>query len=381
MKLSILVPVMGKVSGRRAFLLAAVVALFSLSGNLPATEAVGIAEFDQGKALRMLAAADAKSRALVYRASRELGDRWKPDYRRLLAAALTAHQRRIEESIDLASDEANRFSGTLLKLREQRNFALEYTLTDLKGERASLEDLGRAHDDARLWFREAQAQHGRATASMAVIGSSSTALDEIRRELAYCADRAISIAPRTFNRVLSKYSTAASNLHDRIGEQAMFQRSMQEYVRSIRYNRAQTWATTEMRAFTDLLNERRHTLGLPIMLLEKRLSSACIGHSREMVALQYFSHRSPVAEHATPERRAAKVKYQGTFVGENIFFYGSPKAARAAFDAWWLSDGHRFVMFDPKADEIGLSARPATHWTMMTGAAPERISLKSVGVE
>ena len=95
----------------------------------------------------------------------------------------------------------------------------------------------------------------------------------------------------------------------------------------------------------------------------------------------YFAHRSPVAENSTPERRAANADYRGTFVGENIYFYATPQGARAAFDAWWQSDGHRFVMFDPKSDQLGLSNRPATHWAMMTGTAPVRTEVKAVHVE
>ena len=118
-----------------------------------------------------------------------------------------------------------------------------------------------------------------------------------------------------------------------------------------------------------------------MLRLDKRLATASAKHSNEMAEMKYFSHRSPVERNATPERRAQNAKYPGTFVGENIFFYASPKSARAAFEAWWRSDGHRFVMFDPKSDEIGLSNKPATHWTMMTGSAPEKVPVKAVRTE
>lgn len=368
----ILIPPPGCKRGLRAALLAAGLVLSSLAAIGRAGAGLEAAEFHEGAALAMMRAADAESRALAYRACRGLGEAWKPSYRKLLEEALAFHQRQIEASIDLTSDEANRFSGTLRKLVQQRNFALDYTLTDLCGEGSSLADLQQAHGDARLWLREAEAQHARAEASMVVINHSATAIDEIRREFAYCTGKVAVVAPRTFSRVLSKYSTAASNLHDRLGEQAAFQRWQQEYAKAMAYNRAQTWATTEMRAFADLLNERRQALGLPALRLERRLCTASTEHSREMVELSYFAHHSPVAANATPERRAENVKYQGTFVGENLFFYGSPRDARAAFDAWWRSDGHRFVLFDPKSEELGLSNQPTTHWTMMTGMAPER---------
>ena len=380
MRASILFPLVGWLRGLRVLLLAGCGAPLLAHGEFALTEGK-ISEFDQKRALEMMQSKDAGSRALAYRACRNLGDEGKAAYRALLQSALDFHQAEIEGSIDLATEEANRFSGTLEKLRQQRDFALDFTLAGIEGDHSAFADLRRAHSDAALWFKESRALHGRATASMGAINSSSTAIDEIRREYGYCSGKAVVISQRTFERVLSKYSTVASNLHDRLAEMSAFHQEAQRYQKSMQHNRAQTWATTEMRAFADILNEKRHTLGLGALRLEKCLSAACAGHSKEMVEKNYFAHRSPVTEHATPDKRAAKAKYQGTFVGENIYLYASPQNARAVFDAWWKSDGHRFVMFDPKSDQVGLSNRPATHWTMMTGTAPVRTQLRSASVE
>ena len=234
MHTSILISQAGWLRRWQALLSVTAVLVLSLALQHEVLAEVGISEFDQAKALEMMRSADAESRAVAYRACRKLGASWKPSYRAMLEKALASHQQKILDSVDLATEEANRFSGTLLKLRQQRDFAVEYTLTDLRSERASLADLQRAHADARLWFREAKAQHGRAAASMAVLSDSSTAIDEIRRELGYCAGKVAVIAPRTFNRVLSKYSTQASNLHDRLGEQVAFQRRAQLYAKAVR---------------------------------------------------------------------------------------------------------------------------------------------------
>ncbi|MFT4546402.1 MAG: hypothetical protein ACI8XO_004032 [Verrucomicrobiales bacterium] len=375
---SIHAPDTGIAQGLRAVVLVAFVVLAFLRGS---AEAVSISEFDEERAQEVLRSADAKSRTLVYRACRGLGSAGQSLYRRVLESALAYHEWRIEDSIDLARAEANKFSGTLSKLKQQRQFALEYTLADLARDAAHMTELQRSHGDAELWFKETKAQHGRAIASMEVINSSATAIDEIRREIAHCDGKAAGISQRTFNRVMSKHSTFASNLHDRLGELAAFRKAAHRHAKALKYNRAQTWATVEMRTFVDMLNERRHALGLSSLYLEKRLSVACASHSREMVELEYIAHRSPVIENSTPDKRAAKAKYPGTFVGENLFFYVSPQNARAAFDAWWESDGHRFVMFDPKSEQIGLSNSPATHWAMMTGVAPVSAAIETACAE
>ncbi len=381
MYVSILFSLFGGVRGLRVFVPAGLGILLILSGQVGIAGEGKSSDFDEGRALEAMRSSDARLRALAYQACRGLGVEGKSTYRELLQNAAASHREKIETSIDLASDEANRFSGTLAKLREQRNFALDFTLADIEGDDVALINLRRAHGDAALWLKEATAQHGRAAASMGVVNNSATAIDEIRRELAYCAGGAITISPRTFIRVLSKHSTQASNLHDRLGELSAFHQEGQRYAKVREHNGAQTWASTEMRAFADIVNEWRNALGIPALRLEKRLAAACAAHAKEMVAMGYFAHRSPVAENSTPDQRAANADYRGTFVGENIYFYASPQRARSAFDAWWQSDGHRFVMFDPKSDEFGLSNHPGTHWTMMTGTAPVRTELRSVRVE
>jgi len=334
-------------------------------------EVTRVSEFSQTQALAMMKRPEPESRAITYQACRQLGAEGKSVYHGLLEDARNFHLKKIEDSIGLASEEANHFSSTLMKLREHREFTMHFTLTELEKDTAKLADLKQAHHETQLWFKEAKDQHGRATASMQVIHSSASALDEIRRELAYCGGKQFTIGQRTFDRILSKHSNAASNLHDRLAEIVGFHESRTTYEVTTQHNRAQTWATSEMRSFADLLNERRQTLGLPILRLERRLSQASDMHSQEMARLRYFDHISPVKENATPDLRAKNSRYPGTFVGENIYFYAKPRGASMTFDAWWQSDGHRFVLFNPKPNEIGLSNRNGTHWTMMTGLAPQ----------
>lgn len=373
----ILIPMVGLIRSLRALSLGGLfVALLTFVVN-PSTSTAAVSDFNETRALGLMKSAKAESRAIAYRACRQLGTGGTSTYRSLLTSAHQHHVETIENAIGLASEEANRFSASLRNLQEQRTFTLKFTLADLKKDAGRLEDLRRAHADSLLWYKEACAQHGRATASMGAVNASATAVDEIKRELAYCANRKFAIGPRTFDRVLSKYSSYASNLHDRLAELTAFQRELQQQQIAMKHNRAQTWATLEMRAFADLLNERRQNLGLTQLKLETRLSEACTKHAQEMVALKYFAHHSPVVENATPEIRARNARYRGTFVGENIFFYASGQDARTAFDAWWKSDGHRFVMFDPKPDQLGLSNKPVTHWNLMTGSAAEKTQIRS----
>ncbi len=105
-------------------------------------------------------------------------------------------------------------------------------------------------------------------------------------------------------------------------------------------------------------------MNLPPLRLDQALSAAATGHSQEMQALSYFAHESPVTTNKTPGDRARNAKFSGGWTGENIFM-GSPGALEA-YNAWWGSDGHRFIMFSDAPNTLGLGP-VATYWTLMTG--------------
>lgn len=124
------------------------------------------------------------------------------------------------------------------------------------------------------------------------------------------------------------------------------------------------WANGTMKEFARTLNRERLLLGLPPLLMDEKLSDAAKGHSADMAGLGFFAHESPVPGKKTPWDRARKAGFEGRGSGENIYM-GSP-AAQAAYDAWFASDGHRFIMHasGPNTLGVGISGR---HWTMMTG--------------
>ena len=104
-------------------------------------------------------------------------------------------------------------------------------------------------------------------------------------------------------------------------------------------------------------------------------------YSEMRFQLEHPEKVKPFRSAGAPLLEAIRHSYAGSFVGENIYFYASPRRSGAAFDAWWQSDGHRFVMFDPKSEQIGLSNTPATHWTMMTGVAPAREEIREARLD
>jgi hypothetical protein len=131
-------------------------------------------------------------------------------------------------------------------------------------------------------------------------------------------------------------------------------------------NARAAWASAPQKAFAELLNQRRIVLALRPLLLEEKLSAAASGHSKEMIALGYFAHESPVEKNKSFGMRAKNAGFQGGASGECIFT-GSPGHA-AAEKAWWYSDGHRLINYSSGPNVLGIGP-VAGHWTLMTGNA------------
>ena len=124
------------------------------------------------------------------------------------------------------------------------------------------------------------------------------------------------------------------------------------------------WIDSGMREFAGVLNRERDICGLLPLRLEEKLSDAAKGHSGDMARLGFFAHESPVPEKKSPWDRAKLAGFAGNASGENIFM-GSAQF-QAAYDGWFGSDGHRFIMFADGPNVLGLGIS-GVHWTLMTG--------------
>ena len=129
-------------------------------------------------------------------------------------------------------------------------------------------------------------------------------------------------------------------------------------------NNASAWASVSQKDFANYLNEFRSLFALTPLRLEEKLSDAAVGHSRDMASMGFFAHQSPIPEKKSPGDRAELAGFKHRWSGENIFMGSSSPVA--AYDAWFGSDGHRFIMFANGPNLIGIGPH-GRHWTMMTG--------------
>ena len=106
-----------------------------------------------------------------------------------------------------------------------------------------------------------------------------------------------------------------------------------------------------------LHNRIRAEHDLPRLRANRRLRTAAVRHSRDMVRDGYFEHTTP--EGTTMVERILRVGYvrrdQGWALGENLAWgtgsYGTP---RGAVDAWMASPGHRANILARAYRELGV---------------------------
>jgi len=106
-----------------------------------------------------------------------------------------------------------------------------------------------------------------------------------------------------------------------------------------------------------LHNQIRAERGLPTLRTNKRLRKAAVGHSRDMVANDYFEHTTPKG--VTMVDRILRARYvradQGWSLGENLAWgTGSYATPRGAVDAWMNSEGHRENILRRAYREVGI---------------------------
>lgn len=109
-------------------------------------------------------------------------------------------------------------------------------------------------------------------------------------------------------------------------------------------------------AIVCLVNATRAQYGLAPLSPNRALNTSAMGHSRDMVARDYFGHDSPSGR--TPAQRMLSHGApcaNGCVVGENIAWAtGGDSTPAAIVQAWMNSPGHRSNILDPEFRYEGL---------------------------
>ncbi len=102
-----------------------------------------------------------------------------------------------------------------------------------------------------------------------------------------------------------------------------------------------------------ITNEERAKTGAAPLTFNAKLSEAAMAKAKDMIAKQYFAHKSPDGVNVSD---LAKLHgYDYSLVGENLAL-GDFKNSRDVMDGWMNSPGHRANILKPTYTEIGVAA-------------------------
>ncbi len=334
---------------------------------LPALETdPAIPPLAQKKALQWMLNAEPEKRAAAYRTFQLFGDEGGAIYRRTLEKARELHGNKLSDILD--NERTNPFSelpeiAEELKTERERIYAL--IKTDYKKAADKIQMLHREVGSLEKLNQRARKIAGNDPESLdKSVAIIATALSEVTREINLIDEVEVDRVKPDLDSALREVYEGEIYLKNRdaVGK---IRKEIAALVSARTDNDAAAWANNPQKEFTHHLNEFRSLFALTPLRLEEKLSDAALGHSKDMAAMGFFAHQSPVKGKKSPGDRARLAGFKHRWSGENIFMGSSSPVS--AYNAWFGSDGHRFIMFANGPNLIGIGPH-GNHWTMMTGS-------------
>jgi len=316
-------------------------------------------------ALQWMLNSDPEKRAAAYRTFQLFGDEGGEIYRQTLEKARELHGKKLSEILE--NERVNPFSELpelASKLETERTRIYTLIKTDYKKEprkikmlREEVETLAKLNETAR---KISAKKSETLDQSVKIIA---TALSEVMHEISRIDQDGNEDKAPDFETSLKAVYEGEVYLKTQLSIEAI-RKEVAALASAKTDNDAAAWSKTPQRNFAHHLNEFRSLFGLTPLRLEEQLSDASVGHSSDMAELGFFAHQSPVKNKTNPKDRAKLAGFKYRWSGENIYL-GSTSPV-AAYDAWFGSDGHRFIMFAKGPNLLGIGPY-GRHWTMMTG--------------
>ncbi|MEJ6700714.1 MAG: CAP domain-containing protein [Akkermansiaceae bacterium] len=351
----------------RIFLIALILLSFSVGA-----QSAELSDAFMEKAFAAMKSSDQGKRKSAYRTFQHLGPESMPGYRIVLQKAKLHHQGAMRRAMAVRGNPYTAHSRLSDEVGTERERVMGLIHTDWKKNPAKINMLRNELEGIGRKYKTLIKLVGSNTQSIDEnMATAFAALVEIEWELASIersedGDNTYDLPDNDeLEDAVYEDSFEAGEWKEQKDKWKMTQKSEATVEAAHKHNSDCQWAKANQRAFSNNLNDERAVMGLHPLLLEERLSAAAWGHSNDMKAGGFFSHTSPVKGKKSPADRARKAKFQGRWTGENIFM-GSP-SFMSAYNGWFGSDGHRFIMFTKGASNVVGMGIDGGHWTMMTG--------------
>jgi len=322
------------------------------------------------RANQWMVSSEAGKRKASYLSWKQMGPEALPEYQKGLEAARKHHSKVLEEVARGRASITNPYAAhhTLaVELDDERVRVMALIRTDWQKDGTKVKMLRTEMEGLeKLWERVNRLAAADTTKFDALVDGAVEGLAEVARELeAFDADlETVAVEDEDLRAYLMRDNLEGEHL---MRQRQRFALTLDEVAVHAAAEKAhaglEKWASATMKEFANLLNRERVIAGLPPLIMEEKLSDACLGHSLDMARLGFFAHESPVPGKKSPWDRAKLAGFEGSGSGENIFMGSTSHSA--AYHAWFASDGHRFIMFGG-GNTLGVGIA-GSHWTMMTG--------------
>jgi len=315
-----------------------------------------------------LSSAEPKKRKAAISTFRTMPAEAMPHYKTALEAARKANAERLK-TLQKNASSLTAHDDVARQLADERKRVIELIRTDYKKESAKIRMLREEMQGLiDLYNKRQKLAKGDLQPTVDGVNQAIDALCELTRELEKLdpqQDTSELDAEELRERVV-KDSLEAEHLMQMVGSVEKSNKEAAQLAEVEKLNAENgRWCLPSMKSFATILNFERVVIGLRPLRIEEKLSDAATGHSGDMASRGFFAHESPVPDKKTPWDRARLAKFDGNASGENIFM-GSPDA-QSAYNGWFGSDGHRFIMFSDGPNCCGIGV-VGIHWTYMTGS-------------
>lgn len=309
---------------------------------------------------------DAEKRQAAYRTWLQVGEESMPKYEEALERAKHFHQKAFDELV--SDDRRNPFAAHAEiseELDAERERVITLIRTDWKKDSRKVAELANEMEGlVKMTEKLEKAAAVRTDSFDGTVEGHLAALVELEKELERFQDE-----PEESEEELKDQTTGELREYDTLTEQRQrLERSLKLFSAHESVTKSHEelgrWASDSMKRFAEVLNLNRLALGLGPLELDENLSKAAEGHSEDMAEVGFFAHESPVEGKSSPSDRARLASFSGRFTGENIYMGSS--SYQDAYNAWFASDGHRFIMFAENPNTLGVGIS-GSHWTMMSG--------------
>lgn len=326
-------------------------------------------------ALSWMQSEDPARRLAAYRSVHLLGEEALPGFKIALKAALKFHEKRLGNLLNGSAGDGNpyrKLGEALDELATERPRVYALIKTDYKKDSGKIAMLrNEVNAVTRIYDRAKQLTKADTSKIETEVDGVALALVEIQAELKRFEAHNDNEGTTEDERPIKEQKRDALKetfdgdlfLRDKASA-SKFRTELEARTKVESDNKGFDWANNSQKSFANVQNDERAVMGLNAFLLEERLSAAATGHSRDMKSVGFFAHTSPVKGKASPGDRARLAKFQGGWTGENIFVGSASHIS--AYNAWFASDGHRFIMFTKGPNRLGLGL-VGSHWTLMTG--------------